>query len=229
MYFLIQFSFVVNGFGAMADVEKNRILISSLKQSGYLQSKQVEDAFSRIFREDFMPSHLKGLAYVDRPFEIGNGQTISAPHMVAIMVEALDIHIGQKILEIGSGSGYHAAIVSMLVGEHSKVYSVERIHDLAELARRNIHKVGISNTTIVDGDGSLGLPEHAPYDRIYVTCASPSIIQPLLDQLVDGGKLLIPVGRLYCELILVEKNGDLVKKTELGGCAFVPLLGKHGF
>lgn len=213
----------------MADVKKNERLITSLKKSGYIKSKRVKEAFSKIFREDFMPSHLKWLAYVDRPFEIGNGQTISAPHMVAIMVEALDIQPGQIILEVGSGSGYHAAIVSMLVGENGKVFSIERIHDLAEQARENLQKTGIYNATIIEGDGSLGLPEHAPYDRIYVTCASPSILKPLLEQLAYGGKLLIPVGELYCELIRVEKNGDAMITTKLGDCAFVPLIGKHGF
>ena len=165
----------------------------------------------------------------DRPFEIGNGQTISAPHMVAIMVEALDIKPGQKILEIGSGSGYHAAVVSLLVGNDGQVFSIERIHALAESAKENLDKAGCNNVTVFKGDGSLGLPDHAPYDRIYVTCASPSVPQPLLDQLRDTGKLLIPVGKMYCELMLLEKNGDHIDSKDLGGCAFVPLVGKHGF
>ena len=213
----------------MVDREKNEKMIASLKQSGFIISDHVEKAFSKIYREDFVPLHLKNVAYVDRPFEIGNGQTISAPHMVAIMVEALDIKPGQKILEIGSGSGYHAAVVSLLVGNDGQVFSIERIHALAESAKENLDKAGCNNVTVFKGDGSLGLPDHAPYDRIYVTCASPSVPQPLLDQLRDTGKLLIPVGRMYCELMLLEKNGDHIDSKDLGGCAFVPLVGKHGF
>jgi protein-L-isoaspartate(D-aspartate) O-methyltransferase len=149
--------------------------------------------------------------------------------MVAIMCETLNIKKGQKILEIGAGSGYHAAIVSYIVGENGCVYSIERIPSLAKLAKRNIELSGIKNITIKTGDGSNGLPEYAPYDRIYVTCAAPEVPPPLLEQLQDGGILLIPVGQFYSRLKSIKKEGDKFRSSDLGGCAFVPLLGKYGF
>jgi protein-L-isoaspartate(D-aspartate) O-methyltransferase len=177
----------------------------------------------------FVPDSLKKHAYADTPLEIGNGQTISAPHMVAIMCEALDIKKEQKILEIGAGSGYHAAIVSKLVGENGHVYTIERFKSLAEKAKKNLKQANVTNVTVEIGDGSEGLPKYSPYDSIYVTCAAPKIPNQLIDQLKDPGKLLIPVGRMICQLELVEKKGEKVKIKDLGGCAFVPLVGKEGY
>ena len=148
--------------------------------------------------------------------------------MVAIMCEALDIKKGQKILEIGTGSGYHAAIVSKLVGNTGHVYTIERFESLASKAKKNLEKVNIKNVTVKVGDGSLGLPDFAPYDRIYVTCAAPDIPAPLLEQLKDPGKLLIPIGGMFCNLELIEKKGGEINYLDLGGCAFVPLVGKYG-
>ena len=203
-------------------------LVRMLKAEGRIKTEMVEKAFLEIPRELFVPESLKKHAYVDTPLEIGNGQTISAPHMVAIMCEALDIKKGQKILEIGAGSGYHAAIVSKIVGEKGHVYTIERFSSLAENAKKNLEKVGIKNITVEIGDGSEGLTKYAPYDCIYVTCAAPKIPNPLLEQLKDPGKLLIPVGRIICKLELVEKKRDKIVSKDLGGCAFVPLVGKHG-
>jgi protein-L-isoaspartate(D-aspartate) O-methyltransferase len=151
--------------------------------------------------------------------------------MVGIMAEALDVKPGQKILEVGAGSGYHAAVIGEMIGPSGHLYSVERIADLASRAMENLDKVGLSEiVTIIHNDGSVGLAEYAPYDRIFVTCASPGIPPPLIEQMVDGGKLLIPSGSSYVsELILVTKSGKKVKKRNLGGCAFVPLRGKYGF
>ena len=204
-------------------------LVRKLKRETRISTQSVESAFNDIPRELFVPNDQKKYAYADQPLSIGHGQTISAPHMVAIMAEALDIHEGQKILEIGAGSGYHAAIVSKIVGSSGHVYSVERFSALAETARKHLSQVGISNTSIYVGDGSEGLLDYAPYDRIYVTCAAPSIPKPLVDQLSDGGKLLIPVGGMYATLILIEKYGDELKKRDLGGCAFVPMVGRYGY
>ncbi len=203
-------------------------LVNRLVKDSYIKSDIVKKAFLTIPRENFVPEYLKLQAYVDRPLEIGKGQTISAPHMIAIMCEALDIQKGQKILEIGAGSGYHAAIVSQLLGEKGHIYTIERFEDLAKTAEQNLKNTDITNVTVVVGDGSEGLKKYEPYDRIYVTCAAPSIPNPLVDQLKDHGKLLIPVGSMYCELKLIEKKGKETRSKNLGGCVFVPLVGKYG-
>jgi len=204
-------------------------LVEILKLEGRIKTKKVEKAFLELPRENFVPDEIKKYAYADTPLQIGNGQTISAPHMVAIMVEELDIKIGQKILEIGTGSGYHAAIVSKLVGKKGHVYTIERFPSLAESSKKNLEKTGITNVTVVTGDGSEGLLKYAPYDIIYVTCAAPDIPKPLIEQLKNGGKLMIPVGRTICSLELIEKEENKLNYKDLGGCAFVPLVGKYGY
>jgi len=209
--------------------DKREILVASLKREGRIKTAEVEKVFLEVPREIFVPEMIRNHAYVDMPLEIGNGQTISAPHMVAIMCEALDIKKGQSILEIGAGSGYHAAIVSKIVGEKGHIYSVERVPSLAERAKKNLENAGIKNVTVETGDGSEGLPQHAPYERIYVTCAAPEIPKPLVEQLKDFGKMLVPVGRLICNLELIEKKGDKITSKHICGCSFVPLIGKHGF
>jgi protein-L-isoaspartate(D-aspartate) O-methyltransferase len=211
----------------MFTVERER-LVNRLVKQGYITSDKVKEAFLKTPRETFVPDNLKMQAYIDTPLEIGSGQTISAPHMVAIMCEALDVKENQKILEIGAGSGYHAAIVSYLVGENGHVYTIERFENLAKMAQENIKKTSVTNVTVEIGDGSEGLEKYKPYDRIYVTCAAPSVPQPLINQLRDSGKLLIPVGRMYCELQLLEKKGEEIITKGLGGCVFVPLVGKYG-
>ena len=209
--------------------EKRINLVRQLILEKRIKTKEVEKAFLEVKRELFVPKKIKDYAYIDTPLEIGNGQTISAPHMVAIMVEGLDIKEGQNILEIGSGSGYHAAIVSKLVGESGHVYTIDRFPSLVENAKKNLEKSKIKNVIVENGDGSEGLEKYAPYDRIYVTCAAPDIPQPLIDQLKDNGKLMIPVGRMISQLELIEKINGKTKRKNLGGCAFVPLIGKYGF
>ncbi|MEM4258459.1 MAG: protein-L-isoaspartate O-methyltransferase [Candidatus Thermoplasmatota archaeon] len=208
--------------------EKRKVMVSRLCTEGYIRSEPVKKAFLTIARECFVPEHLRHQAYIDTPLDIGSGQTISAPHMVALMCEALDLDKGQKILEIGTGSGYHAAIVGHIVGEKGHVYTVERIAKLAEKAEENVRKTKIHNITIVHGDGSLGLEKYQPYDRIYVTCASPDIPPPLVSQLKENGKLLLPIGDLYCVLTLIEKKKEKITSKNLGGCVFVPLIGQYG-
>jgi protein-L-isoaspartate(D-aspartate) O-methyltransferase len=203
-------------------------LVNTLLKERYIKSEQVKQAFLSVPRESFIPPRFRDYAYVDSPLDIGNGQTISAPHMIAIMCEALDIKHGQKILEIGTGSGYHAAIVAQIVGKTGKVYTIERFDSLAEKAKENLTRTGITNVIIEIGDGSCGLPLYQPYDRIYVTCAAPSAPPPLLEQLKDPGKLLIPIGDMYCELTLFEKKKKKIVSQRLGGCVFVPLIGKYG-
>jgi len=211
----------------MYEQERER-LVTNLCREGYIKTERAKHVFLTVPREAFIPDSLKNYAYVDTPLDIGQSQTISAPHMVAIMCESLDIKDGQKILEIGTGSGYHAAIVAKLVGDTGQVYTIERFESLAKKAIENLKRIGITNVIVEVGDGSCGLPSYQPYDRIYVTCAAPKIPQPLIDQLQDSGKLLVPVGDMYCELILLEKEKEKTVLYRLGGCVFVPLVGKYG-
>lgn len=206
------------------EIEKNR-LIEELRYHGI--SERVLSAMRKVPRHLFVPDRERRNAYADYPLPIGWGQTISAPHMVAIMCDLLDIQEGMKILEIGAGSGYHAAVMAVLAGS-GHVYAVETIEGLAQFARENLKKSGIANVTVVVGDGSLGLPDFAPYDRISVACASPEILDTLTEQLKVGGRLVIPVGRYFQELYLVTKT-DGLKKEAKGGVVFVPLVGKKGF
>jgi len=203
-------------------------LVTNLYNEGYIKTEPVKQAFLTIPRETFLPESLKNFAYVDIPLDIGQGQTISAPHMVAIMCESLDIKNSQKVLEVGTGSGYHAAIVAQLVGETGQVYTIERFESLAKKAKENLKKIRCTNVIVEVGDGSCGLPSYQPYDRIYVTCAAPYLPQPLIDQLQDYGKLLVPIGDKFCELILLEKEKGKSVIHRLGGCVFVPLVGKYG-
>ncbi len=206
------------------EIERNR-LITDLRMHGI--SDRVLDVMSKIPRHLFVPENQQQNAYIDSPLPIGWNQTISAPHMVAIMCDLLDINEGMKVLEIGAGSGYHAAIMGVLAGS-GHIYAVEVIDSLASFARNNLQKVGITNVTIIVEDGSLGLPRFAPYDRISVAAASPGILNTLTDQLNIGGKLIIPVGRYNQELYLVTKT-DGLKKEVKGDVVFVPLIGKKGF
>ncbi|MGB7544826.1 MAG: protein-L-isoaspartate(D-aspartate) O-methyltransferase [Methanothrix sp.] len=188
----------------------------------------VISAMSRVPREMFLPDLLQSRAYDDTPLPIGLGQTISAPHMVAIMCTILDLQPGMNVLEVGGGSGYHAAVMAELVRPGGHVYAVERIAELAEEARSNLARAGVENVTVIHSDGSLGLPEHAPYDRISVAATAPSIPEPLKQQLKSGGKMVLPVGRDSQELYLVtRKNGFSVERKM--GVIFVPLIGQEGF
>jgi protein-L-isoaspartate(D-aspartate) O-methyltransferase len=190
--------------------------------------ESVIDAMSRVPRELFVPDHLVIRAYDDTPLPIAHNQTISAPHMVAIMCDLLDLGEGMTVLEVGGGSGYHAAVMANLVGPRGHIYSVERIAELAGLARKNLESARIKNVTVIEADGSIGLPEHAPYDRISVAATAPYIPEPLKQQLKIGGKMVLPVGRNYQELLLVtRKNGSVTE--EKMGVVFVPLIGEQGF
>jgi protein-L-isoaspartate(D-aspartate) O-methyltransferase len=189
---------------------------------------KVLQAMSKVPREIFVPDEAKFRAYDDTPLPIGHGQTISAPHMVAIMCDLLDLQKGMNVLEVGGGSGYHAAVMAEIIGPEGHVYSVERVPELVSQAREALKRTGIMNVTVVEGDGSNGLPEHAPYDRISVAATAPAVPEPLKEQLKVGGKLIIPVDVGYQELLLVtRKNGFVVE--EKMGVIFVPLIGEHGF
>ena len=191
-------------------------------------SEQVLHAMMSVPRHLFVRKSDIAHAYDDYPLPIGYGQTISAPHIVAIMCTLLDVEKGMNILEIGGGSGYHAAVLAELTGPDGMVYSIERIPELAEFARDNLRNAGYPNAAVMTGDGTLGLPEYAPYDRILVACAAPAIPPPLIDQLKRGGKMVIPIGDYMQELYIVHKN-DVISKEKSGGVIFVPLIGKYGF
>lgn len=219
--------------------EKER-LIQELKAIGAIRSKPVEEAFRRVSRELFLPEHLRMYAYVDTPLPIGSGQTISAPHMVCLMNEELRLEVGHKVLEVGAGSGYHACTIAEIVAPSDidrslwgHVWTLEIIKELADYARRNVEKAGYGDrVTVIHGDGSKGLPENAPYDRILVTAAAPDIPQPLIDQLKPGGILLIPIGRPYSTQVLVkiEKKIDgKITRRSLLNVIFVPLRGEYGW
>jgi protein-L-isoaspartate(D-aspartate) O-methyltransferase len=192
-------------------------------------SDRVAEAMERVPRELFVPDGIRHMAYEDHPLPIGEGQTISAPHMVAIMCDVLDLREGMKVLDVGTGSGYHAAVMADLVGPEGHVYSIERVPELVVFARRNLREAGIENVTVVEGDGSGGLPEHAPYDRINVAATAPKVPEPLKEQLKVGGKLVIPVGTCYQELVLVIRIDEGFELEHHGGVVFVPLIGDHGF
>jgi len=189
-------------------------------------------------REMFLPEHLEISAYFDSPLPIGSGQTISAPHMVAMMAEALELQVGHKILEIGSGSGYHAAVLAEIVAPNNiknkgHIFTIEVVPQLALFAKRNLEIAGYSDrvTTLI-GDGSLGCPDFAPYDRISVTAAAPKIPEALIRDLKVGGILVIPVGgiSIYQELIKAKKESvNKIRTEKLCNVAFVPLTGKNGW
>ncbi|RMF54818.1 protein-L-isoaspartate(D-aspartate) O-methyltransferase [Candidatus Woesearchaeota archaeon] len=185
-------------------------------------SEKLLKAFENVPRELFVREDDFGRAYGDYPLPIGYGQTISQPTTVMIMINALELKPTDKVLEIGAGSGYCAALMSKLARE---VVSVEIITELVELARSNLRKAGIKNVIVVEGDGSLGYGKKAPYDKVMVTAACPKIPKPLIEQLKPDGILVAPVGA-YSQRMIRIKNG---KKEDLGSFVFVPLRGKHGF
>ncbi len=213
-------------------IDERRRMVQELIDKGYIRSEPVRRAMEKVPRDEFVPEEEKHRAYMDMPLPIGEGQTISAPHMVAMIAEILDLREGMKVLEIGSGCGYNAAVIAEIIGKDGHLYTIERIRSLYERARRKLRELGYDNVTVIHGDGSQGWPEEAPYDRIYVTAAAPYVPEPLMEQLGLGGKLLIPVGsdKFYQELVLIERISDEDYRSEnLGGVAFVPQIGKHGW
>lgn len=211
-------------------LDENNRLIEAIKGLEYLKSKNIEDALRKYKREFFVPENLKYLAYKDFPISIGYNQTISQPSTVVIMTEALEVKKGEKVLEIGTGSGWQAAILSYLVCEKGFVYTIEIIHELVEFAKNNLKKLKIKNVEVFEGDGSLGLKEKAPFDKIIVTAACPDIPKPLLEQLKIGGIMVIPVGNLYLQdMLVIKKSKDKIEKKSIGSFMFVPLVGKYGF
>lgn len=218
--------------------EQKRRVIQSLIEAGVIKRKIVADALMRVPREEFIPEAYRDSAYIDSPIPIGYGQTTSALHMVAWMCEAAELKPGDKVLEIGGGCGYMAAVYAEIVappgsGVKGHVYTIEIIGELAKRAEENLKRLGYAGrVTVIHGDGSMGYAEAAPYDAIIVTAASPGAPRPLKEQLKIGGRLVIPIGSPYYiqELTLIIRiSEDEYEERALGGCVFVPLRGKHGW
>jgi len=210
------------------DYEKERehMVESQLARRG-IKDKRVLDAMRQVPRHLFVPQDRRDLAYCDGPLPIGQGQTISQPYIVALMTELLELTGQEKVLELGTGSGYQAAILSRLVRQ---VYSVERHAVLAEQAEKVLAQLGYDNVFISVGDGTLGWPEHSPYEAIIVTAAAPDIPRPLVEQLADGGRLVAPVGSRWSQVLAkVKRQGEKLAREHLTAVAFVPLVGKHGW
>lgn len=218
---------------------ERRRLVEQLVEEGVIKSERVKEAMLRVPRHEFIWSNRLEQAYYDTPLPLGDtGQTISAPHMVAIMNELLEIQVGDKILEVGTGGGYHAATLAVLTcptldSPSPLVYTVEINHVLAEFAKKNFSRLGFDKVVkVIEGDGSKGHPEASPYDRIVVTAAAPSIPRPLIEQLKPNGRMVIPVQSRFFEqdLMLLRKDKDgKIKTSNMGPVVFVPLRGEYGF
>ena len=192
-----------------------------------IRAERVLDAMRSVPRHLFVPLESRHSAYMDGPLSIGLGQTISQPYIVALMTEALELKCNGGVLEIGTGSGYQAAILSQLA---SHVYTVERIPELASRAQDLFRQLGYDNISMHVGDGTLGWLEHAPYEAIIITAAAPEIPRPLTDQLAEGGRLVAPIGGSWSQsLVRVRKQRGHLRRQELTSVAFVPLIGQHGW
>lgn len=192
-----------------------------------IQDPRVLEAMRKVPRHRFVPHEMRASAYEDRPLHIGHEQTISQPYMVAIMTEALELTGQEKTLEIGTGSGYQAALLAEL-SRH--VYTVERVKELQDRAREILDDLGYTNISYHVSNGTLGWKEHQPYDAIMVTAGAPRVPIPLVEQLADGGRLLIPVGDRFGQILTrVRKRNGRVESEDLGGCRFVALLGEEGW
>ena len=205
-------------------------------KSGYISSEAMAEAVLRVPREEFMDSSYASYAYVDKPFPIpgDGGQTISAPYMYPIFYEPLSLKEGDRVLEIGAGSGYGAALAGELVGDSGLVVSVEINETTYRFAQANLERTGYGDIILVLGDGSLGYEEEAPYDAICVTAACPEVPEPLVEQLGSPGKLMAPVGSSYSvfgqDLVLMEKDEDgKTSMRTLMKVSYVPLIGEHGW
>jgi len=192
-----------------------------------VKDERVLRAMATVPRHEFIPAKSRGDAYADEPLPIGGGQTISQPYIVAAMTEALHLAGSEKVLDIGTGSGYQAAVLSLISRE---VYGVECRSELARSAAELLQKLGFQNVHVHCGDGSEGLREFAPYDAILVAAAAPSFPQPLLDQLSEGGRIIAPIGTEdHQQLILVTRHGNNCSMEHREPCRFVPLIGRHGW
>lgn len=207
-------------------IQRERMVRTQLIPRG-IKDRGVLEVMGKIPRHLFVEKDLRDEAYNDHPLPIGHNQTISQPYMVALMTQELELTGKEKTLEIGTGSGYQTAILAELSKE---VFTIERIVPLLEKAKSLLNSLGYKNVYFKAFDGTLGWEEHAPFDAIMVTAGAPKIPQPLMDQLAEGGRMVIPVGdRLSQELIKITRKGEDFHKKNLGGCRFVDLIGVHGW
>jgi protein-L-isoaspartate(D-aspartate) O-methyltransferase len=212
--------------GPNFEAERRAMVARQIRHRG-IRSPRVIDAMETVPRHLFVPPEHTPAAYADSPLPIGEGQTISQPYMVAAMAEALSLEGPERLLEVGAGSGYQAAVLSRLARE---VIAVETQPALADAARERLARLGFANVRVEQGDGSLGWPADAPYDAILVAAGAPAIPQPLVDQLAEGGRLVIPVGPAdHQELVRITKKEGKIFREALFACRFVPLIGSHGW
>ena len=201
--------------------QRQRMVEQQLKPRG-IKDERLLAAMARVPREEFVPADERGDAYEDGPLPIGFDQTISQPYIVAFMTEQLRLKPSDRLLEIGSGSGYQAAVLAELVAD---VYTIEILEPLAKTAEATLQRLGYKNVHLKIGDGYQGWPEQAPFDAIIVTCAPDKVPQPLVDQLKDGGRMVIPVGeRLAQQLYLLEKKNGQLKESATLPVRFVPMV-----
>lgn len=207
------------------EFESKRRELADRLQRRYDLAADVTEAMATVPREAFVPENQRSSAYVDRPLPIGDGQTISAPHMVAMMAEAMDLTPGETVLEIGTGCGYHAAVTAELVGQDN-VYTVEYSDTLAASARERLATLGYEGISVRQGNGYHGWPAHAPYDKAYLTCGANAFPDAIIDQVRVGGLLLGPIGHGAQRLIRAEKREDgRLEDEDLGGVRFVRMRG----
>lgn len=219
----------VNGWGGAATehaTARERMVTEQLQRRG-IQDERVLAAMRKVPRHLFVDPLLGWRAYDDSPLSIGEGQTISQPYMVAVMTAALTLQGSERVLEIGTGSGYQTAVLAELAAH---VYSIERVPALAERAQKTLARLEYNNVSIRVGDGTMGWPEASPFDAIVVTAGAPRVPPPLVQQLNVGGRLVIPVGSSYAQTLQrVTKRDDGIDYEELVGCVFVKLIGEHGW
>jgi protein-L-isoaspartate(D-aspartate) O-methyltransferase len=206
--------------------QRAEMVEKQLRRRGIVDSR-VLAAMSAVRREEFVPSDFRHRSYEDEPLPIGEGQTISQPYIVAAMTAALRLLGNERVLEIGTGCGYQAAVLSLLAKE---VFAIEARSGLASAGAARLDRLGYANVHVHCGDGTLGMPEFAPFDAILVAAAAPAVPPPLLSHLGEGGRIILPVGDAdNQELLLLEKDGTTFRRQALDPCRFVPLIGNHGW
>lgn len=214
-------------FPADTFVAERQAMVATQLRKRDITDERVLQAMERVPRHLFVPEPLQSHAYEDNPVPVGEGQTVSQPYIVAYMLQVLDILPEHRVLEVGTGTGYQAALLAQLARD---VYTIERVPALGALARNILTDLGIDNVKVILGDGTLGHSDQAPYDRIIVAAAAPAVPTSLFDQLAEGGRMIIPVGATELQdLKLVRKENGQQLTTQLAGCRFVPLLGAQGF